>query len=98
MRLEKRGTTYESFSYLNAGRDNPAFEIAKEIDRVPPFLVPLAAEEERRAEGIVRDNIMISMHEHPGLIPANVSETPAYIRQGCSGPPKVNGDVEPRAS
>ena len=82
MSLEKRGTQYESFSYLEKKRDYKAFELADEIDRVPSSLVPLAPEEERRVESIVRNNVMISMHEHLGVFPADVLQTPAYVREG----------------
>ena len=82
MSLEKRGTTYESFSYLEKGQDYRAFDLADQVDRVPADIVPLTPEEERRVEGIVRENLMISMHEHLGVFPADVSRTPAYVREG----------------
>ncbi len=82
MSLQKRGTDYESFSYLTKNRDYRSFPLAREIDRVPAHLVPLNSDEERRVERLVRDHVMISMHEHLGLFPADVSSTPAYVREG----------------
>ncbi len=82
MSLKKRAPVYESFEYLERGVDYPAFDLAAEIDRVEPALIPLTESEERRVEALVRDNVMISLHEHLATFPADISETPAYVREG----------------
>ena len=82
MGLDKRGTSFRSFGYLDPGRDYRAFELATEVERVPSHPVPLNADEEQRAERLVRDNLVISMHEHLGVFPADVHETPEYVREG----------------
>ncbi len=82
MSLEKRGTDYESFSYLEKGRDYRAFELAPELDRVPSQLVELAPEEEARVERLLDEHIYISLHEHLGVFPADISESPDYTREG----------------
>ncbi len=82
MSWKKRGTDYESFSYLDRGADYPAFDLAQEIGRVPPALVELSAEEEQRVERLVSENVMISLHEHLNVFPADIWQTPEYVREG----------------
>jgi len=82
MSLKKRGTDYESFAYLERGVDYAGFELARQIERVPQELIPLTEEEEARVERLVSENIMISLHEHLNVFPADIAETPAYVRTG----------------
>ncbi len=82
MSLTKLGSTYHSFSYLAKGRDYRAFELAPEVNRVPPSLIQLTAEETSRVERLIRDHIMISLHEHLGIFPADIRESPEYTREG----------------
>ena len=82
MGLSKKYKGYQSFEYLRAGSDYKAFELADEIDRVPPFLIPLNSDQEDRVASLIRDNIMISLHEHLGVFPKDVADTPAYLREG----------------
>jgi len=82
MSIQKSYDGYRSFQYLEAGRDYKAFDLAKEVDRVEPFLVPLTAEEESRVTKLLEDTVLVSLHEHLGLFPADVSETPAMVREG----------------
>ncbi len=82
MSLTKQATTYESYSYLEKDRDYHAFELAQEIDRVESQLVPLTPDEEQRVRCLVADNVMISLHDHLGVFPADMRESPAYTREG----------------
>lgn len=82
MSLEKTGTSYQSFSYLEPGRDYRPFELADETGRVPSHLVPLSPEEEARALRILESEVLISMHEHLGVFPADIAETPDYVGAG----------------
>ena len=82
MGLTKRGTPYESFSYLERGIDYRHFELADEIERVEPYIVPLSEDEERRVRRLIGENVMISLHEHLGIFPADISESPLYTHQG----------------
>lgn len=82
MSWSKRGTNYRSFDYLEPGVDYRRFELASEIDRVPAELVPLDDEGERRSERLLRDEILISLHEHLGTFPAAIGETPEYAGEG----------------
>ncbi len=82
MSLTKRGTDYESFSYLDRGKDYRAFDLAAEVDRVPRHDIPLSSEEETRVNRLTDDNIFISLHEHLGVFPADIRESPNYCHEG----------------
>lgn len=73
---------YRSFEYLQPGQDFRVFDLAPELERVPAHLVELAPDEEARVGRLVADTLMISLHEHLGLFPANIDETPDYVREG----------------
>jgi len=74
MSLRKRYLGYKSFDYLEKDVDYKAFKLAKEIDRVEPYLVPLSVSEEERAKRIVDENPVISLHEHAWVCPEDITE------------------------
>src|SRR5690348_11811801 len=79
-----KGTRYKgytSFSYLDAGSDYREFDLAREIDRVPSKPVEVSPEQEQRVRDIFARNVIISLHEHPTLIPDDVREIFEYRRQ-----------------
>lgn len=82
MSLAKRGTAYKSFSYLEPGADYRAFDLAAEVDRVPPHVVPLSAAEEERVRHLLDRHVYIALHEHPSVFPARMRESPEYTREG----------------
>lgn len=82
MEPKKRWDGYTSFSYLVDGEDYVAFDLVPQIGRVEPHVVPLAAENEARAQRLLRANVCISLHEHGGIAPADWGDNDAYIRQG----------------
>jgi membrane dipeptidase len=82
MGIDKHWSGYRSFSYLQAGTDYRAFALSPEIDRVEPYLVPLSDAEEQRVRVLADRCIMVSLHEHAGIFPANIADTPAYVREG----------------
>jgi membrane dipeptidase len=59
MGIGKQHSGYRSFQYLRAGVDYRSFPMAVETDRVPPFVVKLAPEKEKRAEKLARECVMI---------------------------------------
>ena len=81
MSLTKRGTSYRSFSYLEP-RDYKQFGLAPDVDRVPAHPVPLDDEGEQRVQSIIRDNILISLHEHLGIFPDDITQSPDYTHAG----------------
>ena len=62
--------------------DYRTFELADELERVPPYRIALTAEEEERFEGLVDRCLFVSMHEHVGVFPDRIEETPDYVRHG----------------
>jgi len=82
MSLKKRYSGYRSFQYLTEGVDYRPFKLVSEVARVEPFLVPLSEAEEARAETLLETLVLISLHEHVGLFPADIAETPAMVREG----------------
>ena len=82
MSLTKSYDGYTSYSYLDAGTDYKAFPLAAELDRVPEHLVPLSAEEEARVRALTASSLFVSLHEHLGVFPENIEDTPEYARHG----------------
>lgn len=82
MSLSKRYDGYTSFSYLEAGADYKAFDLTAEPYRVEPYLVPLDEAGEERARALTERSVLVSLHEHLGLFPARMEETPEYVRHG----------------
>ena len=82
MGLDKKYRGYRSFSYLEAGTDYKSLELADELGRVPPYSLPLDDEEEARVRGLARRLPFVSMHEHLGVFPSRIEETPEYARHG----------------
>jgi membrane dipeptidase len=82
MEPKKRWDGYVSFSYLEPGVDYRPFELSPQLGRVEPFVYPLAAEDDERADRLLRECVCISLHEHAGITPADMSENDEYIREG----------------
>src|SRR5258708_4813696 len=77
----KRYSGYTSFSFLEEGKDYRRFELAAATDRVPSRPVEVPAEQEAHVQALMRDNVVISLHEHPTLVPKDVSQIFEYRRQ-----------------
>jgi membrane dipeptidase len=75
-------SAYTAYSYLTAGEDFPSFKLAPEFGRVPPYAAGLTAEQEQAAARLLRDSLVISLHDHPVRFPAQMTETPQYNRTG----------------
>lgn len=82
MSLEKHYDGYTSFSYLEPDVDFKTFELADELERVPPYRVPLDDAGEERVRALVERCLFVSMHEHLGVFPERIEETPEYVRHG----------------
>jgi membrane dipeptidase len=72
---------YTSYGYL-APDDIPTFELSPEFHRVAPYASPVSELERDRAERLLRENIVISLHDHPVQFPDDMRETPQYNRTG----------------
>lgn len=81
MGIHKKYSGYQSFDYLDKGKDYKEFKLAKGDKEFEPYLIPLTPEQEKRVEELASDCVMISLHEHPHLFPADISEIFDYERQ-----------------
>ncbi|MGC8480216.1 MAG: dipeptidase [Acidimicrobiales bacterium] len=73
---------YRAYDYLIAGEDYEEFDLAPERDRVPPYEFGLNESERTRVEDLVARSLLISLHDHPVVFPANMADAPAYNRTG----------------
>ncbi len=58
-------TEYTAYSYLTPGEDFRGFELAPEFGRVSPYEAGLTERERERARRLLRESIVISLHDHP---------------------------------
>ena len=82
MLKRKQYTGYRSFSYLEPGTDYRPFELAAELGRVPSRTVEVSPAEEERAQRLIADNLVISLHDHAFVTPKNPAEIFEYRRWG----------------
>jgi len=73
---------YKSYQYLEHGVDYEAFELVEEIGRVPLYVVVLSGVEEERAQRLLNDCVIVSLHDHPSVMPKDVSQIWDYESQG----------------
>jgi membrane dipeptidase len=78
----KRYDGYRSFGYLEPGVDYRSFELAPQLGRVEPFVLPLTDEQDTRARSLLASSIAIDLHDHCGIMPADLAENDAYVREG----------------
>jgi membrane dipeptidase len=78
----KQASRYTSYQYLEAGRDYQVFELAAELDRVPSQRVATTDAQEERVQRLLAESIVISVHDHPSVRPADPGQALAYRRQG----------------
>ncbi|MGH2387364.1 MAG: dipeptidase, partial [Chloroflexota bacterium] len=65
----KRYSGYTSFSYIEEEKDYRSYTLAAEVGRVPSRAVEVTAAEEEHVRGLMRENLVISLHEHPTRVP-----------------------------
>jgi membrane dipeptidase len=74
---------YASFGYLD---HQPAafarFPLAPQAGRVPGYDGGFDAATVERAEALLKDSIVVSLHDHPVRFPADMALTPSYNRTG----------------
>lgn len=73
---------YRSYAYLEAGTDYRPFDLAAEIGRVPEHRVAVTPDQEARAQRLLEENVVISLHDHPTIVPERAGEFIEYRRQG----------------
>ncbi|HUQ61515.1 dipeptidase [Lentzea sp.] len=71
---------YESFPYARRGADFPAVELADPSSRRSRFAGPLDQDGAQRVDRLLAENVVISFHDHPQLLPVDMSDTTAFLR------------------
>jgi len=74
MGMHKHYAGYRSYQYLDAESDYKAFRLAKQVERVPSARVALSPGQEQRAQDLLARHVAISMHDHPVVVPEDVTE------------------------
>ena len=74
MGTHKHYAGYRSYQYLDAESDYKAFRLAKQVGRVPSARVTLSPSQEQRAQDLLARHVAISMHDHPVVVPEDVTE------------------------
>ena len=79
----ERYTGYRSYQYLEPGADYQDFKLCQEIGRVPAYAgLTLSDAQRERVTRLLADSIVISLHEHPSVMPEDVGELVDVIRTG----------------
>ncbi len=81
-RPKKQWDGYTSWSFLDAGVDYEEFDLAPQLGGVGSFVYPLSSDDEERASRLLDRTVCVSLHEHAGILPADLGANEAYIRQG----------------
>lgn len=85
MGLKKNYDGYQSYNYLEPAIDYQKFEFPDPpTEWAEKYLVPTSEEEENLVQQILKANIVISVHDHPFMIPERVPELFDVNRQGRS--------------
>ncbi len=78
----KRYAGYRSFQYLEPGTDYKQFTLVKELERVPSRKVEVSPKQEERAQRLLHENLVISLHDHAFVVPQDFADLAEYRRQG----------------
>jgi len=74
---------YRAYSYLEAGRDFKDYRFPPQLGRVPPYQgLGLTQKQEERTRRLLTESIVISLHDHPTLIPEDPRELIDMERSG----------------
>ena len=78
----KKYDGYKSYQYLEPGRDYKAFDMVPEIGRVTPYVLPVSKNQEARVQQLLDDTTVVSIHDHPSVMPEDLSQLWDYESQG----------------
>ena len=82
MNKNKNYSGYKAYQYLEKGGDFKEFPMTPEIDRVPPYRVPVSDAEESRVQTLLNSSIVISLHDHVSIFPADANQIFEFHRHG----------------
>jgi membrane dipeptidase len=76
-------TGYKAYQYLEAGRDYEDFELVPELNRVPSSDgLELSTDQDERARRLLSESLVISLHDHPSVLPKDLSRYRDLTRTG----------------
>lgn len=78
MGTNKYYSGYRSWDYLRDTRDFREFDLIEGLSPFEPYVVPLDDVKEKRFDDLAERLVMISLHEHPHLFPADMGEMRGY--------------------
>jgi membrane dipeptidase len=73
---------YTAYSYLEEGIDFEAFELEPDLGRTPAYDLALNNDEADRAQALMKNNVVISFHDHPQLQVRDPMRAHDYIHAG----------------
>lgn len=74
---------YTAYDYLEKGKDIRDFKYAKQIGRVPEYQgLALSSDQQARADRLLADEVVISLHEHVQVFPEDMAQLREHIRAG----------------
>jgi len=79
---KKNYSGYHSFDYLEPNADYQAFRLASELERVPSQRVAVSPEQEERVQRLLDEQVVISLHDHPIVMPEQPSQIFEQRRTG----------------
>ncbi|MGH2376929.1 MAG: dipeptidase [Candidatus Limnocylindria bacterium] len=80
--MPKRYDGYRSFQYLQAGTDYREFRLAKDVGRVATYDMGLSREQAERAERLLAEHPVVSLHDHTAIAPEDPAELMEQRRSG----------------
>jgi membrane dipeptidase len=79
----KRYTGYTAYDYLERGVDFKEFRYAEQVGRVSAYRgLELSDSQRERTERLLRDELVISLHDHVQVFPADMGQLREHIRTG----------------
>jgi membrane dipeptidase len=81
MGINKNYSGYQSFGYLEKGKNFKEFHLQSSENAFESYLIPLSEEKEKRVLELAEKLVMISLHEHPHLFPSDIRQTMAYEKE-----------------
>ncbi|WP_194916529.1 dipeptidase [Catenulispora rubra] len=73
---------YTAFAYLDADENRASFDLATDVGRLPSYEAGLTEAQELRARELIAGSLVISLHDHPFRLPADLDQLAAYQATG----------------
>jgi len=76
---------YRSYQYLEAGVDYQPVALPPEVGRVPSKPVAVSAAQEERVQRLLRDCLVISLHDHTAIYPLHAADARNRFGRAVTG-------------